>query len=214
MFLDTPGFDDANVSDIVVLDDITKLVEKKWEYSFSQLFFTNKERENSYKKRINFVTILYLHTISQNRATGTFMKNVKLFANFSSQKPAPAVTIATTMWSEVEEDIGTRREDELERDYFKELLQNGCDTERFDGTADCAWRIIDNSQKHRPEIKRASEKMKADGIDDPAQSNPGGTKKKFYRTWKLPVYSKSNKGEWLACQMIVGFNRLINSLGT
>jgi len=46
------------------------------------------------------------------------------------------------MWSDVREDTGARREEELKREFWNEMLANGCRTERFEDTHDSAWRII------------------------------------------------------------------------
>jgi hypothetical protein len=54
----------------------------------------------------------------------------------------PNVIITTTMWGNVEEEIGTRREQELRELFCKDMLQAGCRTERFLNTHDSAWRII------------------------------------------------------------------------
>jgi len=56
----------------------------------------------------------------------------------------PNVVIATTMWSEVKEKIGERREAELKRNYWKGMMADGCRTERFENTYESAWRIIGN----------------------------------------------------------------------
>lgn len=54
----------------------------------------------------------------------------------------PNVIITTTMWGDVEEEIGMRREQELRELFCKDMLQAGCRTERFLNTHDSAWRII------------------------------------------------------------------------
>jgi len=54
----------------------------------------------------------------------------------------PHVVIATTMWSKVGEEGGIRREDELKRVFWKEMVAGGCRVERFRDTHESAWSII------------------------------------------------------------------------
>jgi len=70
----------------------------------------------------------------------------------------PRVVIATTMWSDVREEIGVRREHELKRDFWKDMLAHGCRTERFKDTYESAWRIIGSlAEKERAQVLLPSE---------------------------------------------------------
>jgi len=54
----------------------------------------------------------------------------------------PNVVITTTMWGKVDDEEGDQREEELKNDFWKEMVAQGCKTERFDNTYESAWRII------------------------------------------------------------------------
>lgn len=54
----------------------------------------------------------------------------------------PNVAIATTMWGKVGKEEGDKRENELKCSYWKDMVDNGCMTERFELTYGSAWRII------------------------------------------------------------------------
>jgi hypothetical protein len=54
----------------------------------------------------------------------------------------PKVTIATTMWSEVGEEIGARREAQLKEEDWKHFLTGGCKMGRFEDTLNSAWEIV------------------------------------------------------------------------
>lgn len=56
----------------------------------------------------------------------------------------PRVVIATTMWGEVRKECGIRREQELKKDFWKDMLAHGCRTERFENTHASAWDIVGN----------------------------------------------------------------------
>jgi len=74
--------------------------------------------------------------------TGSVLKNLEMFATLCGQEAMPNVIIATTMWSEVQKAKGERREQELKRDFWKDMVADGCRTERFEDTYESAWRII------------------------------------------------------------------------
>jgi hypothetical protein len=91
---------------------------------------------------VNLATILYLHRISDNRMSGSAMKNLQLFSRLCGQKAMPNVVIATTMWSKVEKSEGEQREIELQREFWKDMLQAGCTVKRFEDTYESAWNIV------------------------------------------------------------------------
>lgn len=55
----------------------------------------------------------------------------------------PNVIIATTMWGEVKETNGKLREKELKRDFWHDMVADGCRIERFKYTYYSAWYIVD-----------------------------------------------------------------------
>lgn len=70
----------------------------------------------------------------------------------------PNVIIATTMWGEVDHTVGVRREEELKRQYWKDMLANGCTTVRFEDSYDSAWRIVgDLIRKDTTQVLLSSE---------------------------------------------------------
>jgi hypothetical protein len=84
--------------------------------------------------------------------------NLQVFAGMCGQNAMPNVVLATTMWDLVEENVGAGREQQLQKEFWKDMVADGCGTERFDGTHDCAWRIVDSlTQKHRAPILLSTE---------------------------------------------------------
>ena len=77
------------------------------------------------------------------------LKNLRIFTSLCGQKAMPSVVLATTMWDRVDRVEGKVREEELRRDYWKEMLANGCKTGRFSGTYESAWRIIGTHAQSR-----------------------------------------------------------------
>jgi chromosome condensin MukBEF ATPase and DNA-binding subunit MukB len=88
-----------------------------------------------------------MHRISDNRMSGSVMKNLEIFTSLLGQEALSNVVIATTMWSEVRLEAGIRKEEELKRTYWHDLLDGGCRTERFDNTYQSAWHIVGSLTK-------------------------------------------------------------------
>ena len=70
--------------------------------------------------------------------TGTLLKNLQIFTSLCGQKAMPNVVIATTMWGKVEKREGEEREEELKSDFWRDMLANGCRTERFENSYESA----------------------------------------------------------------------------
>jgi chromosome condensin MukBEF ATPase and DNA-binding subunit MukB len=119
--------------------------------------------DDSYKGNVNLATIVYLHRISDNRMTGTVLKNLEMFATLCGQKAMPNVIIATTMWGEVKRENGERREQELKREFWKGMVDDGCRTERFKDSYDSAWHVIGNlAKKERARVLLSHEIVDSD----------------------------------------------------
>jgi chromosome condensin MukBEF ATPase and DNA-binding subunit MukB len=76
------------------------------------------------------------------------MKNLRLFSSFCGQMAMPHVKFVTTMWCYVPEELGTRRQEELKGEVWREMLDDGCSVQRFENTYQSAWRIIGKLRNH------------------------------------------------------------------
>jgi chromosome condensin MukBEF ATPase and DNA-binding subunit MukB len=84
---------------------------------------------------------------------GSVLRNLQVFAGLCGQMAMPNVILATTMWEHVEEETGARREKQLNEAFWKEMIVQGCTTNRFEGTYDSAWGIIDSlAQKDKAPV--------------------------------------------------------------
>jgi chromosome condensin MukBEF ATPase and DNA-binding subunit MukB len=89
---------------------------------------------------------------------GSVLKNLKMFASLCGQKAMPNVSLVTTMWADVKEETGIRREEELMRDFWKGMVDDGCKTERFQHTYESAWNIVGTlSEKERAQVQLPTE---------------------------------------------------------
>ncbi|KAF8159713.1 P-loop containing nucleoside triphosphate hydrolase protein [Crassisporium funariophilum] len=124
VFVDTPGFDDTNKSDVEILRMIADWLKKR------------------YQANILLSGLVYFHRISDNRMSGTPVKNLEMFKALSGKKMLTNIVLATTMWDEVDEKTGTDREEELKTKYWKAMVDHGSSTRRFYGTRESALSLL------------------------------------------------------------------------
>ncbi|KAF7983556.1 hypothetical protein HWV62_21138 [Athelia sp. TMB] len=135
VFVDTPGFDDTYLSDADILIRITSWLNA------------------TYKQRIHLTAILYLHRISDNRMTGSALRNLELFQRLCGNAALPNVVLVTTMWDDVDRAIGERREKELRDTFWRSMVDSGSRTARFYHTPDSAWKILGPYTGHSRAVK-------------------------------------------------------------
>ncbi|KAF8805168.1 hypothetical protein BYT27DRAFT_7192832 [Phlegmacium glaucopus] len=125
VFVDTPGFDDTNKSDV----DILKMVAD-W-------------LKSTYAKNILLSGLLYFHRITDNRMAGTPLKNLRMFEELCGKNSFQNVILATTMWDDIDNATGAAREEELKSKYWRAMLDRNSTTGRFLRTRESAFALID-----------------------------------------------------------------------
>ncbi|KAK1750449.1 P-loop containing nucleoside triphosphate hydrolase protein [Echria macrotheca] len=125
--VDTPGFDDTNRSDAVVLGDVADWLNR------------------SFKAGIKISGIIYLHRITDNRVGGSAAKNLIIFKKLLGQAGYSCVVIATTHWDAVSPEVGERRERELKENtrFWKELIAGGSQIWRQDNGIASASKMLE-----------------------------------------------------------------------
>ncbi|KAG8741176.1 hypothetical protein FRC10_003221 [Ceratobasidium sp. 414] len=104
VLIDTPGFDDNEVSDVGTLKQIAAFMSET--YGVGQ----------------RLTGIVYLHRISDNRMGGSSARTFNLFRRMCGTDTLKNVVIATNMWSNPPTEIEQRREEQLRNDFFKPAL--------------------------------------------------------------------------------------------
>ncbi|KAH6869156.1 hypothetical protein B0T10DRAFT_467437 [Thelonectria olida] len=126
--VDTPGFDDTWRSDFEVLSEIT--------FILAQI----------YRQGMKLAGILYLHRISDNRVSGSALKNFNLLGCICGFDAAPRIFFITTMWELEGKDYdeGLLRESRLvtTREFWGRFCRNGSQTKRWRGDESSALSII------------------------------------------------------------------------
>ncbi|KAF4588345.1 hypothetical protein EYR38_010313 [Pleurotus pulmonarius] len=125
ILVDTPGFDDTNISDTMVLGMIADWLLE------------------TYNNKVKLSGIIYMHRISDHRMAGAPLKNLKMFAQLCGTIAAERVMLVTTMWDRIKQaEVGVKREAELKGKFWKDLIDKGAKVERFHGSFESAWAII------------------------------------------------------------------------
>lgn len=143
-FVDTPGFSDTNLSDTEVLQLIADYLAV------------------AYRQEMKLSGIIYLHPISDRRFTHHTTKNLDMFRKLTGEKNLQNVILATSMWDNVTEAEGIKREDELKGKYWKLLLAAGAKTYRHDGTPGSARQIASKLLGNTPFYLQLQEEMGKD----------------------------------------------------
>ncbi|PVG00610.1 P-loop containing nucleoside triphosphate hydrolase protein [Serendipita vermifera] len=105
VLVDTPGFDDTDVPDVVILKRIGDWLKKK------------------YLKKEALAGVIYLHRISDNRFSGSAKRNLKTFQALCGPDYSPRIALVTTHWAEE----GTRRynQDVIRHETFEQRWWKG-----------------------------------------------------------------------------------------
>ncbi|RYP84091.1 hypothetical protein DL770_005263 [Monosporascus sp. CRB-9-2] len=109
--VDTPGFDDTERSDTDVLKEIATWLTR------------------TYANNIQLSGIIYLHRITDPRIQGSARKNLFMFKKLCGTEVLQNVLLVSTMWENVEESDGIRRESELTNtpEFWGVMVQNGAE---------------------------------------------------------------------------------------
>ncbi|KAI5998380.1 hypothetical protein F5J12DRAFT_850045 [Pisolithus orientalis] len=125
VLIDTPGCNNSFMTDFEVLWKIAEWLNA------------------TYSRKIKLNGILYFHRILDNRIEEAPSRNYKIFKELCGKDNYKNVIFVTTMWDQVWEEIGSEREQDLQSDFWREMISLGSTTRRFEGTTESARDIID-----------------------------------------------------------------------
>lgn len=150
--IDTPGFDDTSRSDTEVLKEVA--------FFFSQL----------YRKNVQLAGIIYLHRITDNRVSGSALKNLSMFKKLCGESAFGHVVLCTSMWNNlgiVLPEIGNEREQELiaTSSFWGAMHAGGSQVARWQGTKESAEAVVDKSIKIHNESGKAMLKIQEELVD-------------------------------------------------
>jgi hypothetical protein len=144
LFVDTPGFGLNDRTDEKTLDEIAKWLRTQY-VRFSvpfDTFFTTSTTHSSHGRDIKLDGIIYFGRITDNRiARIPFSIVVKLMGLCGTDNLRNTI-LATTMWDEVDEKLGSHYERELRTKHWTQMIQRGSQMVRYLNTPESAREII------------------------------------------------------------------------
>ncbi|KAF9463765.1 P-loop containing nucleoside triphosphate hydrolase protein [Collybia nuda] len=131
-FIDTPGFDDTDRSEVEILKIIAEFLG------------------THYVQGASIHGILYLHRISDIRMGNASRRSFRLFRKLCGEASLRNMVIVTTMWNRISEVEGERRESELRQDdkFFKPIIDEGAIMIRHDNTFPSALQLVKFISEH------------------------------------------------------------------
>lgn len=126
--IDTPGFNDDELKDSDILLEIAKCL----------------------KTGVHLSGILYLHPISDGRMGGAGKRNLELLQNLVGPENMRNVKLITTKWCSVTPKESKVRLHDLVSGFWSEMIVNGAQFDRYDGTGEDGKRIVQSILKTAP----------------------------------------------------------------
>ncbi|KAG6333804.1 hypothetical protein ID866_5282 [Astraeus odoratus] len=148
VLLDTPGFDDTNLTDTDVLRIIS-----------AYLVAMNK-------RGARLVGVIYMQRISDLKVQGSARRDLRMFQELCGEEAYENVVVVTNMWGVVPEEDALAREEELANKdiFYKPILDKGGRMMRHHNTQRSAHLIIEQLIHREPVVLRIQREL-AEGID-------------------------------------------------
>jgi hypothetical protein len=154
MLVDTPGFDDTDISDNVIISRIQAWLEAYYETG------------------ITLNGVVYLHSITSPRLHGTSVRHLQLFRRLVGDSNLGSIVLATIFWDMIEPMLGARREVELGESpvYWGVLVERGSQVMRLEHNRDSAMSILHAITENSKIVLEAKqiEGTKADSLQTPS----------------------------------------------
>ena len=145
MVVDTPGFDDSEISDRDILRSLSTWLE------------------SLYRSGKKLTGILYLHRISDPRMQGSALRNLHIFKSLVGEHCFQNVMLGTTFWSTLAHDPETaeRRESELidTPEFWGGMMDKGADICRLPTTQYAAKALLQRMAKKEAKALRIQEEL-------------------------------------------------------
>lgn len=117
--------------------------------------------EKTYDEDSLLSGVVYLHKISDNRMDGASMKSLRLFRKLCGESNLHNVVLGTTMWANVDDATGARREGELRDIYWKDMIAQGSTMCRISTNADDAKILIESFLPKKPFVAQLQQELKS-----------------------------------------------------
>ncbi|PPR01400.1 hypothetical protein CVT24_006238 [Panaeolus cyanescens] len=116
ILVDTPGFDDNDMTDAEVLELVANWLEP------------------IYRKKILLTALVYLHRITDVRYDASHKTSMKIFQKLTGPYAFDKIALVTTMWNDLHQEqmeLGAYRENYLKTEIWSPMINKGSMTARF-----------------------------------------------------------------------------------
>ena len=152
VLVDTPGFDDTELSEGEVFSRIAEFLQIQYVHdSMADLFSNVEPASTRYERRVLVNGIIYLYPISDNRMRGSSIKTLHLFRQLCGNDGLRNVILVTSMWDIVDSTLGLSRQKELEKEFWKPMMDVGSRAYAYQGRAS-AHEIVDLILKNQSTV--------------------------------------------------------------
>jgi hypothetical protein len=146
VFVDTPPFDDDRMNQVDIGKSIAKCLSSRRVDNITFNSYDANLSPSRYAKKFRVAGILYMHRILDGRMTERPLAHPAVFQNMCGDVDIPRrMLLVTTMWRLVDEEKGSRREEQIRREYWSSMMALGSRMVRFEdkGDSESAWRAVD-----------------------------------------------------------------------
>ncbi|KAI6146561.1 P-loop containing nucleoside triphosphate hydrolase protein [Pisolithus thermaeus] len=126
IFVDTPGFDNGELSQCAVLTAIATWLKEM------------------YRKSIELTGVIYTHNLGGGSMGAVDEQSFQLLCRMCGNEAADRVRLVTTMWDEVDESEAVEMEETLKGTQWQSFIQAGAQPRRFVNTPKSAWDIVES----------------------------------------------------------------------
>ncbi|KAL4070490.1 hypothetical protein J3A83DRAFT_3213973 [Scleroderma citrinum] len=126
VLVDTPGFGDANKCDLQILCKISKWLHE------------------TYKKKVFFSAILCFQPISDNRIRWEPWNRLSILQELCGNDTKAQIVLVTTMWDEVDKELGMERLADLKENYWSPNMTPGSRTFCYWNSRESTTELLQN----------------------------------------------------------------------
>ena len=99
--------------------------------------------DDSYNSDMKLGGIIFLHDVSQIRLHGTTCRNLEVFRQLCGDDPFRSVILGTTGWSDILDEDGDMRTQQLRDNYWRDMSDHGSKIFKFEDSPKSAWEMVD-----------------------------------------------------------------------
>lgn len=127
---------------------------------------------------------------------GTPLRNLTMFQALCGDDALKNVILATTMWDQVQPDVGSKRENQLQTEFWKPMIERGSRVARFNSDFGSAWEIANSFSTNAPRATQLQKEL----VDEGMVLDQTSAFKAIVRWWEqalTKVKGKINKSRYV-----------------